>query len=140
MTPEIVKTNEKIKVGMFLSILSILVFLLSSYLVYFYNTEPQRILRGDTVSFTYVAIAFFVLVVAPGLFARLMIPPFTPHISRQSKRLKLAMPTPNMRIIKSSNPILSSTGIGEGEGGVTTMLVPVPPVEPTTLVAVTANE
>jgi hypothetical protein len=64
MTPEIVKTNEKIKVGMFLSILSILILLLSSYLVYFYNTEPQRVLRGDTVSYTYVAIALFVSVAA----------------------------------------------------------------------------
>jgi len=62
MTPEIVKKNEKIKVGMFISILSILVFMISSYLVYFYNTEPQRILRGDNVSMVYIVIAFFISV------------------------------------------------------------------------------
>ena len=64
MTPEIVKINEKIKVGMFLSILSVLILMLSSYLVYFYNTEPQRVLREDSVSFTYIAIALFISVIA----------------------------------------------------------------------------
>ena len=62
MTPEIVKKNEKIKLGMFLSILSVLILMLSLYLVYFYNTEPQRILREDSISFTYIAIALFVSV------------------------------------------------------------------------------
>ncbi len=60
MTPEIVKKNEKIKIGMFISILSILVFMISSYLVYFYNTEPQRVLRGDNISLVYISVAFFI--------------------------------------------------------------------------------
>ena len=59
MTSELVKRNEKIKVGMFLSMLSVLLFMLSSYLAYFYNTELQRVLRGDSVSFAYIGIALF---------------------------------------------------------------------------------
>ena len=57
MKPEAVKINEEIKIGMFLSIFGILVFMLSSYLAYFYNTDPQRLLREDSVSFVYVSIA-----------------------------------------------------------------------------------
>ena len=59
MTSELVKRNEKIKVGMFLSMLSVLLFMLSTYLAYFYYTEPQRVLRGDSASFIYIAIAIF---------------------------------------------------------------------------------
>jgi len=57
MKPEIIKKNEQIKTSMFFSIFGILVFMLSSYLVYFYNTDSQRLLREDSVSFLYVSIA-----------------------------------------------------------------------------------
>ena len=57
MKPEIIKKNEQIKIGLFFSIFGILVFMLSSYLAYFYNTDSQRLLREDDVSFIYVTIA-----------------------------------------------------------------------------------
>jgi len=62
MKPEIIKTNEKIKIGLFLSIFGILVFMLSSYLVYFYNTYEQRLLRDDNATFLCIAIALFFLI------------------------------------------------------------------------------
>ncbi len=62
MKPEIIKKNEEIKIGMFLSILGILVFMLSAYLAYFYSTESQRLLREDSTSLAYILSAFVVAV------------------------------------------------------------------------------
>lgn len=62
MTPKIIEKNEKIKIGMFVSILCILIFMLTAYLAYFFNTEQQRVLREDSVSLTYIAIASFITV------------------------------------------------------------------------------
>lgn len=59
MSSEIAKRNEKIKVGMFLSMLCIFLFIISTFLAYFYNTEPQRLIRGDTTSVIYIIIAMF---------------------------------------------------------------------------------
>ena len=64
MKPEVVKKNEEIKIGMFLSILGILVFMLSAYLAYFYNTDAQRLLREDDVSWIYVLGSAFVAVLS----------------------------------------------------------------------------